>query len=145
MKPQKTESRRQLGGELVIPVMAVVFTIYYFTTIWNSPWTAQVSAFFIGAILLLLVVIFIGKSIKTLVTKEADLGMGSLMAPVAYIPKRLILLGLTLGYAILIEWGGFTLTTFWWLFLSMVMVSNWTAGFACKRQIRSFQVASNQE
>ena len=44
---------RQLGGELVIPVLAVVFTLYYFSSIWNSPWTAQVSAFMVGGILLL--------------------------------------------------------------------------------------------
>jgi RsiW-degrading membrane proteinase PrsW (M82 family) len=53
--------KKQIGGELVIPVAALIFTLYYFSTIYNSPWTAQVSAFFIGAILLLLIAIFLVK------------------------------------------------------------------------------------
>ncbi|MFC1664035.1 tripartite tricarboxylate transporter TctB family protein [Pseudomonadota bacterium] len=119
--------KKSIGGELVIPVLATVFVLYYFTTIIDSPWTAQVSAFFIGTVLLLLIAILVAKSIKMLARKESDLGLHSLVAPTSYIPKRLILLGLTLAYSILIEWGGFTLTTFVFLFLSMFMLSNWTA------------------
>ena len=40
--------KRSIGGDLVIPVAALFFTLYYFLTIIDSPWTAQVSAFFIG-------------------------------------------------------------------------------------------------
>jgi hypothetical protein len=41
------------GADLIIPLMGSVFALYYFTTIWDSPWTAQVSAFFVGALLIL--------------------------------------------------------------------------------------------
>ena len=122
-KPEK----KSIGGELVIPVLATIFVLYYFSTIIDSPWTAQVSAFFIGTVLLLLIAILVGRSIKMLARKEADLGIHSLVAPTSYVPKRLMLLGLTLAYSILIEWGGFTITTFFFLFLSMFMLSNWTA------------------
>ena len=47
-KPEKPA----VGAELVLPVAALLFTIYYFTTIINVPWTAQVSAFFVGTILI---------------------------------------------------------------------------------------------
>lgn len=129
MKEKNSDSseKKSIGGELVIPVLATIFTLYYFSTIIDSPWTAQVSAFFIGTVLLLLIAIFVGKSIKMLARNEADLGLHSLVAPISYIPKRLMLLGLTLAYSILIEWGGFTLTTFFFLFLSMFMLSNWKA------------------
>ena len=56
MEPNKT--RRQLGGELVIPCLAIAFTLYFFSTIWNSPWTAQVSAFAVGGVLLLVCTMF---------------------------------------------------------------------------------------
>ena len=46
--------KRHIGAQLIIPVAALAFTLYYFSTIINSPWTAQVSAFFIGSILILL-------------------------------------------------------------------------------------------
>jgi hypothetical protein len=89
-KPEK----QSIGSDLVIPVAGLLFTLYYFSTIINSPWTAQVSAFFIGAILILLIV-----------------------------TKRLILLALTIAYVYLIQWGGFTLTSFAFLSLAMLLLS----------------------
>ena len=53
---QKPEPRA-IGGELIIPVAALALTIYYFTTIIDVPWSAQVSAFFVGAILILLIMV----------------------------------------------------------------------------------------
>ena len=118
-KPEK----EHIGDDLVIPVAALVFTLYYFSTIIESPWTAQVSAFFIGAILIGLVIIFAVKSVVSMMGGEADLGMESLVAPRSYVPKRLVLLGLTLGYIIFVEWGGFTLTTFAFMALAMLLLN----------------------
>ncbi|MEK9692167.1 MAG: tripartite tricarboxylate transporter TctB family protein, partial [Rhodospirillaceae bacterium] len=42
----------------------------------------------------------------------------------AFIPKRLILLGLTLGYILVIPYAGFTLTTFAFLTAGMLTLSN---------------------
>ena len=44
----ETEKKWQIGGELIIPIAAVIFTLYYFSTIAHSPWTAQVNAFLVG-------------------------------------------------------------------------------------------------
>ena len=119
-KPQK----RAAGAELVLPFVGLVFTIYYFTTIIDVPWTAQVSAFFVGVILIGLV---IGLFIRTAINVrrgEATLSFGPLIAPRDYVPKRAALLGLTLSYIFFIEWGGFTITTFFFLFLAMLLLSN---------------------
>jgi hypothetical protein len=121
-EPEKTE-KKHLGGDLVIPVAALAFTLYYFSTIIDSHWTAQVSAFFIGAILIFLILIFIVKSVVYLRRGEADLGMDSLLNPRSFILKRLALLGLTLGYIVLVDYGGFTLTTFAFLTLAMLLLS----------------------
>ncbi len=118
-----TPERKHIGGDLVIPGAAFVFTLYYFSTIINSPWTAQVSAFFVGTILIALVIIFFVKSFISIKGGEADLGMESLLAPRSYVPKRLALLGLTLGFIVLIGWGGFTLTTFAFMALAMLLLS----------------------
>lgn len=115
--------KKQIGGELVIPVAALIFTLYYFSTIYNSPWTAQVSAFFIGAILLMLIAIFLVKSAIAWKAGEVGLGMDSLVAPRALITKRLVLFGLTLGFMVVVQWGGFTITTFAFLGLSMLLLS----------------------
>ncbi len=115
--------KKHIGGDLVIPVAALAFTLYYFSTIIDSPWTAQVSAFFIGAILIGLILIFIVKSVASLRRGGADLGMDSLLNPRSFILKRLALLGLTLGFIILVDYGGFTLTTFAFLALAMLLLS----------------------
>ena len=44
------DGKKSVGGELVIPIAALLFTGYYFYTIIDAPWTAQVSAFFVGSI-----------------------------------------------------------------------------------------------
>ena len=119
-KPEK----KAIGGDLVIPVAALFFTLYYFTTIIDSPWTAQVSAFFVGTILIFLVIVFLVVTVRSVVRGEADWRFESLLAPVSYIPKRIALFGLTLGYIIVIEWGGFTLTTFAFLALAMLLLSD---------------------
>jgi Tripartite tricarboxylate transporter TctB family len=114
-------ARRPVGGELIIPIAAVAFTLYYFTSIIDSPWEAQVNAFFVGSILLALVAVLLIKLGRELVTGNADLRLGALIEPVAVVPKRLILLLLAIAYMVVIEWLGFTLTTF--AFLSAAMLT----------------------
>lgn len=115
--------KKQIGGELVIPVAALIFTLYYFSTIYDSPWTAQVSAFFIGAILLMLIAIFLVKSVIAWRAGEVGLGLDSLLEPRAFITKRIALFALTLGFIVFVEWGGFTITTFAFLTLAILLLS----------------------
>jgi hypothetical protein len=122
MKPEKTESRRQLGGELVIPAMAIAFTLYYFTTIWNSPWTAQVSAFLVGGVLLLTCGLFVIRCIIWLMRGEGTLGFGNLVNMEDIRTGRIGLFATTIGFCFLIEPLGFTLTTFLFLLVSMTIL-----------------------
>lgn len=114
---------RQLGGELVIPALAVAFTIYYFTTIWNSPWTAQVSAFLIGGILLGLCAAFTVKCVLAVQRGEASLGFGRLVGIDDVRSGRLALFAATLGYCAFIDRLGFTLATFLFLWISMMALT----------------------
>lgn len=123
-EPEQRPEKKHIGSELVIPVAALLFTIYYFTTIIDVPWTAQVSAVFVGTILIICIIIFIVRLALMIRRGEADFGLGKLIEPVSYIPKRLILLALTIGYIYLVHWGGFTLTTFAFLCLAMLTLSN---------------------
>jgi len=116
-------ARRPVGGELIIPIAAVALTLYYLTTIIDSPWEAQVNAFFVGSILIALVAILLIKVGRALVTGQASLGLGALIQPVAVAPKRLIVLLLAIGYVTVIEWLGFTLTTFVFLAAAMLVLN----------------------
>jgi hypothetical protein len=120
--PEKRPNR-QLGAELIIPVMALAFTAYYFATILDSPWTAQVNAFLVGSVLILTVLLLFVRISLELRREGAGLGFGDLLSPAGLLPQRAAFAALTLTYLILIEWVGFTLTTFAFLAGSMVLLS----------------------
>lgn len=115
--------KRALGAELVIPVGALVFTLYYFYTILESPWTAQASAFFIGTILIVLVLIFIALTFRWVAQGEGDWSFHTLFEPHDYVKIRLGLLALTVGYIAVISFLGFTITTFLFLVLAMLLLN----------------------
>ncbi len=115
--------KRALGAELVIPVAALLFTLYYFYTILESPWTAQASAFFIGTILIVLVLIFIGLTFRWVAKGESDWSFHTLFEPRNYVNLRLALFALTVGYIAVISFLGFTITTFLFLVLAMLLLN----------------------
>lgn len=117
------QTRPPVGGQLVIPVAAIIFTLYYFTTIIDSPWTAQVSAVLIGGILIALCVIFIAKKSYQVFRRRATLGLSELYNAKDLTTGRAVLFTITLGYVIVIEWGGFTITTFFFFFLSILTLN----------------------
>lgn len=115
--------RRQIGGELIIPVCALAFTIYYVTTVIDSPWTAQVNAYMVGAFLTLTVLIFFASRIRMLLSGKATLGFSDLLQPMHVLPKRAAFIALSLGYVVAMEFIGFTLTTALFLWLAMQLLS----------------------
>ncbi len=123
MKPEDVKPRRQLGGELVIPILAIGFTLYYFSTIWNSPWTAQVSAFLVGGVLLLVCAIFILRCGVWLARGEGSPGFANLFSRDDIRTGRIGLIAATVAYCVLIERLGFTLTTFLFLAVSMLILA----------------------
>lgn len=116
------EPKPQIGGELIIPVSALVLTIYYFSTIMNSPWTAQVNAFMVGSILIAVVLVFLVSRLGRVFAGRATLGAADVLAPRGILPKRAAFAALCLLYLVAIEWLGFTLTTFVFLWLAMMLL-----------------------
>lgn len=114
--------KRQIGGELIIPVLALGFTAYYFSTILDSPWTAQVNAFLVGSILVALVLAFFVIVIRELRRGRATLAASDLVEPRNLMPRRAGFIGLTLAYLVVLNWLGFTLTTFLFLASSMLLL-----------------------
>jgi hypothetical protein len=120
---EPTPKSKPIGGELLLPAAAVVFSIYYFSTITEVPFSAQVSALFVGSVLIFFCLMFFVRTFLQVRRGEATLGVGSLIEPVSYIPIRLGLLALTLGFVFLVQWLGFTLTTFLFLSLAMMLLN----------------------
>jgi len=125
MADSQGDSRKpSLGAELVIPLAALLFAIYYFFTIRNSPWTAQVGAFFIGTILIVLCLIFVVVTVLKIRSGSATAGFSVLLSREDYSSGRLAVFVLTLLYVVLIPYGGFTLTTFFFLWLCMAILGH---------------------
>jgi hypothetical protein len=120
---QEEPEKKSLGGDLILPIGAFLFTLYYFYTIISVPRIAQISAFFVGTILIFLLILLGVRIAKEVKAGTADLGLGRLVEPRSFIPKRLALLGLTLGFIFFVEWLGFTLTVFVFLTLAMLLLS----------------------
>ncbi len=121
---QQGGEKRQMGGELIIPILALVFTLYYISTVINSPWTAQLNAFMVGSVLIILVLLFLGYAAREVLQGRATLGASNLFAPYGILPKRLGFMAISLGYLILLPWLGFTLTTFLFMAASMMLLGN---------------------
>ncbi|HSR70806.1 MAG TPA: tripartite tricarboxylate transporter TctB family protein [Kiloniellales bacterium] len=123
--PQQADVKtKPIGGDLIIPAAGIIFVLYYFSTILDSPWTAQVSAFFVGGILMMLSVILFVRSAIELRLGHAELNFERILAPRSFVRRRLILLGLALVYIYVVHWGGFTLTTFAFLVIGMLLLRN---------------------
>jgi len=121
-QPQGQPARKEVGGELILPTAAVLFTIYYFTTIQEVPWTAQVSALLVGSVLIVLCIALAVRTFLGVRRGEQSLGLGPLIAPRGFVGKRLLLFALTLGYIATITRLGFTLTTFLFLTAGMLVL-----------------------
>jgi hypothetical protein len=119
---QDSGEKRQMGGELIIPALALVFTVYYISTVIDSPWTAQLNAFMVGSVLIFLVLLFFGYTAREVLQGRATLGASNLFAPYEILPKRLGFMALSLGYLLVMPWLGFTLTTFLFMAGSMMLL-----------------------
>jgi hypothetical protein len=112
------------GAELIIPVTGSAFALYYFTTIWNSPWTAQVSAFFIGSLLILFSSFVVARILLRRFRGDVRLDLDVLIEPRDFLLKRIVLLGLAIAYVIMMQIAGFALTTFGFLVAAISLLKD---------------------
>jgi len=120
--PRDDDVPRHAGGDLVIPVLAFGFTLYYFSTIWDSPWTAQVNAVLVGSILFVCLAALAVRIARDRISGRIDFGFAELIAPVGLLGKRAAFAALTLAYLLGLEYAGFTLSTFGFLGASFLLL-----------------------
>ena len=121
--PPRYSEPRPIGAQLIIPIAAILFTVYYFWTILDTPWTAQVSAFFVGTVLFVLGIAFVAKQAYEVRRGRATFGLGDLVSHADFTSGRAAIFALTLIYIVVIQWGGFTITTFFYLFITMAILN----------------------
>ena len=117
--PNQGSAGRSFDSELVIPVLAMAFAVYYVVSIWNLPWEAQMNGFFLSAAIWVLGLLFVVRVIRRSLAEHGRFGFETIIGSGPLVVRRLGLVGLTVGYVIVIPWLGFTLTTM--VFLAAAM------------------------
>jgi hypothetical protein len=119
---QEKTKRQAIGADLVIPILAVAFTLYYFSTIWDLGWEAKANGLTIGTILLLLVGILLARTVLRTKRGEATLGMGRLLQPLESQGRRLGLIVTITAFILVLPWLGLTLAIFCFMCATMLVL-----------------------
>lgn len=110
--------RRPLGQELIIPVLAVGFTAYYFWTVQELAWEAKANGIIIGAILVGLVAILLLR-----IGIQRARGGGSLRISLGGDPAtnrmRIAMIGLVVLFLLVLPMLGTTIALALMLFAGM--------------------------
>jgi len=115
-------AKPNIAGELIIPVLGVLFTIYYISTVLDSPWTAQVNAYMVGSVLLAVSVVFFGLKFRDLIRGDAVLDVPVARGLNAMKSAQTGFILIALGYLMIMEILGFTLATAVFFWLAMLLL-----------------------
>ena len=121
---QEKKAAKPIGGDFIIPLMALSFTLYYFSTIWDLKWEAKLNGFLMGSVLLFLVLIFFVRSALRILRENATLGLGQLWHPVSVQKTRAALLILSIAFIYFIPWLGFTISITLFMVLALWLLGS---------------------
>jgi hypothetical protein len=115
-------SRSDLGADLVIPVLALLFALYFFSDISELNWEAKANGTIVGGILVVLVVLQIGRTGLRLARGQGRLGFDRLIEPRNKLPVRIAVVGLLAVFIATIEVTGTTLGLMGLMLTSMLVL-----------------------
>ena len=99
-----------LGADLLIPLLALGFAIYFFWSIADLTWEAKANGVVIGAVLVGLVVLQLARIAVQVGKGEADLRTDPLWRPGDVFAKRVGMVLVTVAFIALLETLGLTLS-----------------------------------
>ena len=119
---QQNTRKKPVLADLILPVGAAAYAIYYVVSVRDFPFEAQLSGMVLAGLLCFLVLVFLVRTMIGLNRGRLYLGLGDFFGPPETAPRRLIFLLLIIGYVVAVPWLGFTLTVFAFLGLAFVVV-----------------------
>ncbi|MCB1882947.1 MAG: tripartite tricarboxylate transporter TctB family protein [Geminicoccaceae bacterium] len=119
---QQGKPSKPVLADLILPVGAAAYAVYYVLSVRSFPFQAQVSGMAMAILVCLLVSIFLVRTLIGLRRGRYRLGLGDFLGPPESVPNRLLFVGFILAYVAAVPWLGFTLTTFVFLCLSFAVV-----------------------
>ena len=107
-----SEPPKAYGADLVIPVLAAAFTVYFLYTIAGLEWEAKANGIFVGVALLALVAVQVVRSVIGIARGRGRLTFGPLLEPREALPRRLGMMAITIAFVITVPWLGLGLGLF---------------------------------
>jgi hypothetical protein len=107
-----TTPKAALGADLVIPLLALGFAIYFFWSIADLAWEAKANGVVIGVALIALVVIQVARIALAVARGAGDLSTEPLWQPRDVLLKRLGMVAVTVAFILLLQVLGLTLSLF---------------------------------
>ena len=92
-----SEERKALGAELLIPLLALGFTVYFLTTTSAMEWEAKANGVIVGWILIALVLVQLARSAIDLARGRATLSFAPLIQPSDALGKRIGIMLVTIA------------------------------------------------
>ena len=114
--------RVALGGELVLPVIALAFAAYFLVSTADLQWEAKANGVIIGGLLVLLLAVQFVRSAVAYMRGRADLSFGALLEPRDVFYKRLGMLAITIVLVATVPWLGVGLGLFLSLAAALYMM-----------------------
>lgn len=100
------------GADLVIPALALAFTIYFLFTTSAMEWEAKANGVFVGWMLIALVVVQAVRIAIGYVRGRGDFSFAPLVAPGGAMGKRLGMMAITIAFVATVPWLGVGLGLF---------------------------------
>jgi len=112
MQNSTDNSKDAALADLVIPALAVAFTLYFFDSIWDLAWEARATGIVVGTALLALIVALVVRVVRRLAAGRATLSFGHLIGPWPHGRQRIGIVVLCALFIALLPWLGLTLGLF---------------------------------
>ena len=103
-------TKAPLGADLVIPLLALGFAIYFFWSIADLAWEAKANAVVIGSALIALVAVQVARIALRVARGQGDLGTEPLWQPRDVLGKRIGMVLVTVAFIAVLQILGLTLS-----------------------------------
>ena len=113
---ESSGNKAPLGADLIIPVLALCFAVYFYFSIADLAWEAKANGMLIGAVLVVLIGVQLLRIGVKVSKGEGSLSFERLLAPREALSKRVGLVLITVAFMVALPWLGLTLA----LVLAMV-------------------------
>jgi|AP12_2_1047962.scaffolds.fasta_scaffold00624_6 hypothetical protein len=129
MQDSSSDSKDAALGDLVIPALAIAFTVYFFDSILDLAWEARATGMVVGIALLALIALLVVRIVRRMTAGRATLSFGDLLGPWPHGRQRIGIVLLCALFITLIPWLGLTLGLFTLMTALMLLLGagNWRA------------------